>query len=54
MNTTTIATAITTIVTEYIALLPLNEDGENEDGDVFIYRYKEVDGEPTQIGRAHV
>ena len=29
---------------EYIALLPLNEDGENEDGDVFIYRYKEVDG----------
>ena len=32
---------------EYIALLPLNEDGENEDGDVFIYRYKEVDGEPT-------
>lgn len=26
---------------------PLNEDGENEDGDVFIYRYKEVDGEPT-------
>ena len=32
---------------ENIALLPLNEDGENEDGDVFIYRYKEVDGEPT-------
>lgn len=32
---------------EYIALLPLNENGENEDGDVFIYRYKEVDGEPT-------
>ena len=32
---------------EYIALLPLNEDGENEDGDVFIYRYREVDGEPT-------
>lgn len=32
---------------EYIALLPLNEDGENEDGDVFIYRYKEVNGEPT-------
>ena len=32
---------------EYIALLPLNEDGENEDGDVFIYRYIETaDGEP--------
>ena len=33
---------------EYIALLPLNEDGsEAEDGDVFLYRYVEVDGEPT-------
>lgn len=32
---------------EYIALLPLNEDGENEDGDVYIYRYSEVNGEPT-------
>lgn len=24
---------------EYIALLPLDEDGENEDGDVWIYRF---------------
>ena len=32
---------------EYIALLPLNENGESEDGDVYIYCYKEVDGEPT-------
>lgn len=33
---------------EYIALLPLEEDGEgNEEGDVFIYRYTETDGEPT-------
>ena len=33
---------------EYIALLPLDEDGENEEGDVFIYRYIETeDGEPT-------
>ena len=33
---------------EYIALLPLDEDGENEDGEVFIYRYAETeDGEPT-------
>lgn len=32
---------------EYIALLPLNEDGETEDGDVFLYRYTEdADGEP--------
>lgn len=33
---------------EYIALLPLDEDGDNEDGDVYIYRYVETaDGEPT-------
>ena len=32
---------------EYIALLPLNEDGETEDGDVDLYRYTEdADGEP--------
>lgn len=30
---------------EYIALLPLNEDGENEDGDVWIYRFiKDAEG----------
>lgn len=32
---------------EYIALLPLDEEGDNEDGEVYIYRYSEVDGEPT-------
>lgn len=33
---------------EYIALLPLTEDGEaNEEGDVYIYRYEEIDGEPN-------
>lgn len=32
---------------EYIALLPIDEDSENDEGDVFIYRYAEVDGEPT-------
>jgi len=33
---------------EYIALLPLNEDGTEKDGDVFLYRYVETeDGEPT-------
>ena len=32
---------------EYIALLPINDE-ENEDGDVFLYRYVETeDGEPT-------
>lgn len=32
---------------QYIALLPLNENGESEDGEVFLYRFKEVDGNPT-------
>ena len=26
---------------EYIALLPLNEDGNTEEGDVYLYRYEE-------------
>lgn len=32
---------------EYIALLPLNEKGENEDGEVYLYRYSENDGQPV-------
>lgn len=32
---------------EYIALLPMNENGESEDGDVYLYRYGEENGEPT-------
>ena len=43
--------AVLTIYTvdnkDYIALLPLDEEGDNEDGDVYLYRYAEVDGEPT-------
>ncbi|RGU90708.1 DUF1292 domain-containing protein [Clostridium sp. AF15-17LB] len=32
---------------EYIALLPLDENGDSEEGDVYIYRYKETaSGEP--------
>jgi uncharacterized protein YrzB (UPF0473 family) len=31
---------------EYIALLPLNENGQNEDGEVFLYRFTEENGEP--------
>ena len=32
---------------DYIVLLPLDENGENEDGEVFIYRYYgSEDGEP--------
>ena len=32
---------------DYIALLPLNEKGESESGDVYLYRYFEEGGEPT-------
>lgn len=32
---------------EYIALLPLNENGENEDGEVYIYRCHEENGMPV-------
>ena len=32
---------------EYIALLPMDEAGEEATGDVDLYRYREVDGEPT-------
>lgn len=32
---------------QYIALLPLDENGENEDGEVFLYRFEEVNGAPT-------
>lgn len=32
---------------EYIALLPLDEEGSNDDGQVFLYRYSEnASGEP--------
>jgi uncharacterized protein YrzB (UPF0473 family) len=33
---------------EYIALLPLNQEGTDEEGEVYIYRYIETaEGEPT-------
>ena len=32
---------------QYIALLPLDENGENDDGEVYIYRFQEVNGEPS-------
>lgn len=32
---------------EYIALLPMDEDGNTEEGDVYLYRYVETsEGEP--------
>ena len=32
---------------QYIALLPLDENGVNEDGEVYLYRFKEENGNPT-------
>ena len=31
---------------KYIALLPLNEKGQNEDGEVYLYRFNDTEGEP--------
>ena len=32
---------------DYIALLPMNDSGDDTTGDVYLYRYQEEDGEPT-------
>lgn len=44
--------AVVTILTvnnqDYIALLPLNENGENEDGEVWFYRYSENEDDPNE------
>lgn len=43
--------AIITILTvgnkDYIVLLPLDENGENEDGEVWFYRYLEDESDPN-------
>lgn len=43
--------AIVTILTvqkrDYIVLLPLDENGENEDGEVWFYRYFEDENDPN-------
>lgn len=52
-NDETVECAILTIFAvdgkDYIALLPLNDEGENEDGEVYLYRYISNDGagQPT-------
>ena len=33
---------------DYIALLPLDEDGQNEDGEVWIYGYSENEEDPKE------
>lgn len=48
---TSVTCAIVTILTvdeqDYIVLLPLEEDGENHDGIVWFYRYKEDENDPN-------
>lgn len=49
---TTVNCAVVTILTvesrDYIVLLPLNEDGENEDGEVWFYGYRENPDDPNE------
>ncbi len=48
---TSVTCSIVTILTvqkqDYIVLLPLNENGENEDGEVWFYRYHEDPSDPN-------
>lgn len=50
-NDETVECAILTIFPvngrDYIALLPLDENGENEDGEVYLYRYDNSAGSPV-------
>ncbi|MDE6389202.1 MAG: DUF1292 domain-containing protein [Lachnospiraceae bacterium] len=49
---TSVTCAIVTILTvseqEYIVLLPLDEQGENSDGEVWFYRYSENPDDPNE------
>ncbi len=49
---TNVNCAVITILTvnskDYIVLLPLNENGENEDGEVWFYRYSENPDDPNE------
>lgn len=49
---TNVNCAVITILTvekkDYIALLPLNEKGENEDGEVWFYSYSENPDDPNE------
>jgi uncharacterized protein YrzB (UPF0473 family) len=48
---TTVSCAIITILTvdekDYIVLLPLDENGNNDDGEVWFYGYKEDESDPN-------
>ena len=42
-----VITILTVEAKDYIVLLPLNENGENNDGEVYIYRYDNSQGSPV-------
>lgn len=46
--TCTIVTILTVSDKDYIVLLPLNENGQNEDGEVWFYRYLENEKDPNK------
>ena len=43
-----VITILTVEAKDYIVLLPLNENGENEDGEVWFYRYSENPKDPEE------
>lgn len=49
---TNVNCAVITIITvnsrDYIVLLPLNDKGDNEDGEVWFYRYSENPDDPNE------
>ena len=46
--TCSIVTILTVRERDYIVLLPLDADGENEDGEVWFYRYSENPDDPNE------
>lgn len=43
-----IVTILTVSEQDYIVLLPLNENGQNKDGEVWFYRYLENEKDPNE------
>lgn len=46
--TCAVVTILTVSKRDYIVLLPLEEDGENHDGNVWFYRYSENEADPNE------
>lgn len=46
--TCAVVTILTVADKDYIALLPLDEDGENTEGEVWFYRYSENPKDPNE------